>query len=384
MEFRDYYKTLGVERGASQAEIKSAYRKLARKHHPDVNPNNKDAETRFKQINEAYQVLSDPAKRKKYDELGADWERGTTEEEMMRRYGWSGAPRGGGGFRPGEAGGGYSPGEADGGGGGGFSDFFEHFFGGLGGGFSGRGAGGRAPRGFSGYDLSEEPQRGRDIEAEVTVQLRDAMRGTKMRITLNTEDVCPQCGGTGVVAREERRGKMRVIQSAEPCPTCHGRGTIPASRSLEVTIPPGVVDGTRMRLKGQGGKGPRPELNGDLFLTVRLKPDRVFSVSGRDVRCELPVWDYEAALGAEITAPTLDGLVSLKIPPESQTGRVMRLRGRGLPGWRGKEPGGDLLYELKVLAPTGMTDDERKLMQDFAARRRARGVPDPRAELMRE
>jgi curved DNA-binding protein len=144
-----------------------------------------------------------------------------------------------------------------------------------------------------------------------------------------------------------------------------------------------VVDGTRMRLKGQGGKGPRPELNGDLFLTVRLKSDRVFSVSGRDLRCELPVWDYEAALGADITVPTLDGRVSLKIPPESQTGRVMRLRGRGLPG-RGKEPGGDLLYELKVLAPTGMTDDERKLMQDFAARRRARAVPDPRAELIRE
>jgi DnaJ-class molecular chaperone len=383
MEFRDYYKTLGVERGASQADIKSAYRKLARKYHPDVNPNNKDAEARFKQINEAYQVLSDPAKRKKYDELGADWERGTTEEEMMRRYGWTGAPRGSGGYRPGEGAGAYRPGEADGGGGGGFSDFFEHFFGGLGGGFSGRSAGGRAPRGFSGYDFSEEPQRGRDIEAEVEVPLRDAMRGTKMRITLNTEDVCPQCGGTGVVAREERRGKMRVIQAAEACPTCHGRGAIPAPRSLEVTIPPGVVDGTRMRLKGQGGKGPRPELNGDLFLTVRLKPDRVFSVSGRDLRCELPVWDYEAALGADITVPTLDGRVSLKIPPESQTGRVMRLRGRGLPG-RGKEPGGDLLYELKVLAPTGMTDDERKLMQDFAARRRARAVPDPRAELIRE
>src|ERR1700719_1203141 len=374
MEFRDYYKTLGVERGASQAEIKSAYRKLARKHHPDVNPNNKESETRFKQINEAYQVLSDPAKRKKYDELGADWERGTTEEEMMRRYGWSGAP---------PAGGGYRPGETDGGGGGGFSDFFEHFFGGLGGGFSGRAAGGRAPRGFSGYDFSEQPPRGRDIEAEVTGPLRDAMRGAKMRIALTPEDVCQQCGGTGVVAREERRGKMRVIQAAEACPTCHRRGAIPAPRSLEVTIPPGVVDGTRMRLKGQGGKGPRPELNGDLFLTVRLKPDRVFSVSGRDVRCELPVWDYEAALGAEITAPTLDGRVSLKVPTGSQTGRVMRLKGRGIPG-RGKEAAGDLLYELKVLAPTDLTDDERKLMQDFATRRRARAVPDPRAELIRE
>jgi curved DNA-binding protein len=370
MEFRDYYKTLGVERGASQAEIKSAYRKLARKHHPDVNPNNKDAETRFKLINEAYQVLSDAAKRKKYDELGADWERGTTEEEMRRRYGGSGAAPGSGGYGPGEAGGG-------------FSDFFEQFFGGLGGGFSSRGAGGRVPRGFAGYDVTEEPPRGRDIDAAVEVPLRDAVRGAKMRIALNAEDGCTNCGGTGVVAREERRGKMRVVRAAEPCPVCHGRGTIPAHRSLEVTIPPGVVDGTRMRLKGQGGKGPRPELNGDLFLTVSLRPDRIFSVSGRDLRCDLPVWDYEAALGAEITVPTIDGRVALKIPSDSQTGRVMRLRGRGLPG-RGKEAAGDLLYELKVLAPTDMTDDERKLMQEFAERRQQRVVPDPRADLMRE
>ena len=376
MEFRDYYKTLGVERGATQAEIKSAYRKLARKHHPDVNPNNKDAETRFKQINEAYQVLSDESKRKKYDELGADWERGTTEEEMRRRYGFGGAPSGGAG------GGAYHPGEA-GGPGGGFSDFFEQFFGGLGGGFSGRAAGGRGPRGFTGYDVNEAPPRGRDIEAEVGISLRDAMGGTKMRIELNAEDGCTNCGGTGVVAREERRGKTRIVRAAEACPVCHGTGTVPARRSLEVTIPAGVVDGTRMRLKGQGGKGPRPELNGDLFLTVRLRPDRVFNVSGRDLRCDLPVWDYEAALGAEITVPTLDGRVSLKIPSGSQTGRVMRLRGRGLPG-RGKEAGGDLLYELKVLAPTDMTDDERKLMQEFAERRQKRAVPDPRAELMRE
>src|SRR5262252_8817767 len=139
MEYRDYYKTLGVARGASEAEIKSAYRKLARKHHPDVNPNNKEAEARFKEVNEAYQVLGDPDKRKKYDELGADWERGINEEEMRRRYAWS-PPPGGGGF----AGGGSS---------GGFSDFFEQFFGGLGGGFSSRG--GRTPRGFSSYEFAE-------------------------------------------------------------------------------------------------------------------------------------------------------------------------------------------------------------------------------------
>jgi curved DNA-binding protein len=153
-------------------------------------------------------------------------------------------------------------------------------------------------------------------------------------------------------------------------------------RQLEVTIPPGMTEGSRMRLKGQGGRGPRPELNGDLFLNVRFEPNSVFTVSGRDVRCLLPVWDYEAALGAEVTAPTPDGRVSLKIPPGSQSGRVLRLKGHGLPA-RGKDPVGDLLYELKVLAPTDLTDEERDLMQQFAERRRARAVADPRAELMR-
>jgi DnaJ-class molecular chaperone len=365
MEFRDYYKALGVERTASDAEIKTAFRKLARKYHPDVNPNKKEAEQRFKEINEAYQVLSDPTKRKKYDELGADWERGATEEEMRRRYGWADF----------ETAGARETDEA----GAGFSDFFAQFFGGLGGGFAGRGFGERTTRGF---DFSEGPARGRDIEAKVEVSLRDAMGGTKMRIGVNAEDECPRCGGTGMITAEERRGKARIIRSAEPCPTCHGTGSLPARRTLEVTIPPGVVDGTRIRLKGQGSKGPRPELNGDLYLSVRLKPDRVFTPNGRDIRCELPVWDYEAALGAEVAAPTLDGRVALKIPPGSQSGRVMRLRGRGLPG-RGKEAAGDLLYELRVLAPTDLTDDERRLLEDLADRRRKRAVPDPRADLMR-
>lgn len=154
-------------------------------------------------------------------------------------------------------------------------------------------------------------------------------------------------------------------------------------RQLDVTIPAGVTDGSRIRLKGQGGRGSRPELNGDLFLTIRFKPGGVFTVSGRDVRCQLPVWDYEAALGAEVTAPTLGGRVALKVPTGSQTGRVMRLKGRGIPG-RGKEAAGDLLYELKVLAPTDLTKEERELMQQLADLRRAREVPDPRAEIMKE
>ncbi len=359
MEFRDYYKVLGVERTASDAEIKSAYRKLARKYHPDVNPNNrKEAEQKFKEVNEAYQVLGDPEKRKKYDELGADWERGVTEEEMLRRY--AAQQRAAGAARPGM--GGFEG-----------SDFFEQFFGGFGG--AGR-------RGFAGFDFSGRPVRAPDLRAEVRITLPEAISGARRRLELMAEDECSACGGSGMITREERQGRTRVIRAAEPCRTCGGTGVLPARRTLEVTIPAGVSDGTQLRLKGQGGRAPRPDLNGDLYLTVRIEPHPVFAVQGRDIRTQLPVWDYEAALGAEVTAPTVEGRVSLKIPAGSQSGRVMRLRGRGLPP-RGKEPAGDLLYELKVLAPTDLTAEERELMQKLAERRRARAIPDPRAEMMR-
>jgi DnaJ-class molecular chaperone len=366
MEFRDYYKTLGVERGASSAEIKSAYRKLARKYHPDVNPNNKDAERRFKEINEAYQVLGDNEKRKKYDELGADWERGAPEEEVFRRY-----------ARAGE--------EEPGMGGGGFSDFFERFFGGLGGSF-GRGR----TRGFDEFDLAGDPAGGHavrngrapDLRAEVTITLQEAMQGTQKRLAATIADACDACGGSGMVAREEKRGSTRIIRSAEPCQKCHGGGVVSARRTLDVTIPPGMTEGSKMRLKGQGGRGPKPDLNGDLFLTVHVDAGSAFSVNGREVRCQLPVWDYEAALGADVTAPAPAGRISLKIPAGSQGGRVLRVKGKGLPG-RGKDAAGDLLYELRVLAPTDLTDEERRLMQQLADHRRARSVADPRADLMR-
>jgi DnaJ-class molecular chaperone len=363
MEFRDYYKTLGVDRKASEAQIKSAYRKLARKYHPDVNPNNKDAERQFKEINEAYQVLGDPEKRKKYDELGADWERGATEDEVYRRYAQAGGSEFGGGT-------------------GDFSDFFERFFGNLGGGLGGRAARG----GFQQFDFGSEfagteRARGRDVESEVRISVRDAVQGTRRRLELTSEDQCDLCGGTGMTARQENRGRTRIIRSAEPCSKCGGRGSIRVHRTLEVTIPPGVSEGSRIRLKGQGGRGSRPDQNGDLFLITHVEPSGPFALSGRDVRAQLPVWDYEAALGADVTAPTLDGKISLKIPADSQSGRVMRLKGRGLPA-RAKEPAGDLLYELRVLAPTDMTEEERRLLQQFAERRRARAVSDPR-ELMR-
>jgi len=366
MEFRDYYKTLGVERNASAADIKSAYRRLARKHHPDVNPNNKEAEATFKQINEAYQVLSDPEKRKKYDLLGADWERGAPEEEMRRRYAWQGA--------------GAAPGAGAGPAGGDFSDFFESFFGRSGGGpGAGRaGAGG----GFGGFGFRSEPERAPDMEVEVAVTLEEAMSGAKRRLDLIAQDECDTCNGSGMVLKEERAGNKRVVRTAQECPKCGGRGVIENRRKIEVTIPAGVVEGTQMRLAGQGGRAPRKELNGDLFVIVPLEPHRVFTVSGRDLRCQLPVWDYEAVLGANVTVPTLEGRVSLSVPSGSQTGRVMRLKGRGLPG-RAKEPAGDLLYELKVLAPTDLTADERKLMEDLAEKRQTRHAPDPRAELFK-
>lgn len=366
MEFRDYYKVLGVERSAAAAEIKNAYRKLARKHHPDVNPNNKDAEKRFKEINEAYQVLSDPAKRKKYDELGADWERGAPEDEVLRRYARTG------GFESGPRG-------FESAGAGGFSDFFERFF-----------SGGAGRSGFQEFNFPEgldgrssgRGGRAHDLDATTTISLYDAVHGGKRRLEMVAEDQCPTCGGSGLQARQENRGKTRIIHSAEPCPTCGGSGAIRARRTLEVTIPPGMADNSRLRLKGQGGKAARPELNGDLIITIRVESGPGFTLSGRDIRCALPVWDYEAALGAEVTAPTPDGKVALKIPAGSQTGRVMRIRGKGLPA-RGREPAGDLLYELRVLAPTDLTSDERELMQQLADRRRARGVADPRAELAR-
>jgi DnaJ-class molecular chaperone len=366
MEFKDYYKVLGVERSASEADIKSAYRKLARKYHPDVNPNNKKAEAQFKDINEAYQVLSDPEKRRKYDQLGADWEHGLDQEEILRRYAASQGGRAqGSGFEAGD-----------------MSDFFSQFFGFGDSPFTARRTG---PGNFQSFSFGSKPrpQKAPDLTADVRISLEDAIAGSKRRLELTAEDECTVCNGTGMVAAEEKQGKVRLIRSAQACPNCGGSGVIPSHRTLEVAIPPGVNEGTRIRLKGQGGKGPRADLNGDLFLTVHLEPHAVFAVSGRDLRVTLPVWDYEAALGAQVTAPLVGGgKVSLKVPAESQTGKTLRLKGRGIPG-RGAEPAGDLMYELKVLAPTGLTADERLLMEQFAEKRGARGVPDPRAELMR-
>ena len=328
MEFKDYYKVLGVERGASAADIKSAYRKLARKYHPDVNPNDKKAEAQFKDINEAYQVLNDAEKRRKYDQLGADWEHGVDQEEILRRYAASqGREAHGAGFDA-----------AD------MSDFFSQFFGFGESPFNARRTG---PGNFQSFSFggNRAPQKAPDLSADVVITLEEAKAGTKRRLELTAEDECTVCGGTGMVASEQKQGKVRLIRSAQACPNCGGSGVIPGHRTLEVSIPPGVAEGTRIRLKGQGGKGPRADLNGDLFLAVHLEPHPVFAVSGRDLRV------IAAGVGLRSRARRgSDGAAAgrrqggIDNSARESDRQDLRLKGRGIPG-RGSESAGDLLYE---------------------------------------
>ncbi len=349
MQYKDYYAILGVPRDAEAKQIRDAYRKLARKYHPDVNPNDKDAEAKFKEINEAYEVLSDPEKRKKYDALGEDWERVLRDEELRRQYTAAGG------------------GPAD------FSDFFTAFFGGP-----------RRPRGgifgnFFGF--GGEAAAGVDAEVEVALSLEEAAHGTIRQLDVEVEDACARCGGAGVVASESRRqGAIRIAYGAQPCSACGGSGFVPSRRSVQARIPPGATDGVRLRLSGQGGRGARGR-SGGLYVRVRLLPHPVFRAEGRDLHCELPVWDFEAALGAEVDAPTLDGRVRVKIPAGSQSGRVLRVRAKGLPGQRGG-PAGDLYYRLKIVVPAPVDEEERRLLTQLQ-QRVTRRCPDPREALLR-
>jgi curved DNA-binding protein len=330
VQFRDYYEVLGVPKTATEDEIKSAYRKLARKYHPDVNPGDKSAEEKFKELNEAYEVLSDPDKRKKYDALGPNWKAG---QEFRPPPGWEGVNVEYGDF-----------GDMFGGGGsaGGFSDFFESLFG-------GRRRTGRRGAGFA--------MRGQDVEAEIPLTLEEAHRGGKRTITLQVTEPCPTCRGTG-----SKDGKT-------VCPTCRGAGVIRRPKSIEVTIPPGVRDGSVIRLTGQGEPGANGAPAGDLFLRVRLQPHRLFSVVGdSDVQIELPVAPWEPALGAKVQVPTLDGPVELKIPPGAQGGQRLRLRGRGLNRRGGGR--GDQYVKLKIVIPPKLGPKEKELFEKLAAESR--------------
>lgn len=332
VQFRDYYEALGVNTNASEDEIKSAFRKQARKYHPDVNPGDKSAEEKFKEINEAYEVLSDAEKRKRYDTLGPNWKAG---EEFRPPPGWQQESRvdfGDMGDIFGGAGG------MGGAGAGGFSDFFETLFGG------GRRAG-RSRRGGAGFSM-----RGREIEAEIELTLEEAHRGGRRSISLQVMESCPDCRGTGT-----KDGKA-------VCSTCRGAGVVQRPKTLEVTIPPGVRDGSVIRLAGQGEPGANGGPPGDLLLRVRLRPHRLFDLTGdNDVQVELPVAPWEAALGARVSVPTLEGPVEMTIPAGTQAGQRLRLRGQGLNRRDGRR--GDQYAKLKIVNPPRLTSAERELFE---------------------
>jgi len=362
VDFKDYYKVLDVERIADEATIKKAYRAMARKLHPDVNKDDPTAEERFKDLNEAYEVLSDPEKRKMYDRFGTDW-------QAYRDAGYSAdTPRGsaGGGGTTGSrtrtqpddfetwfrtqanpsGGSTFSYEWVDGtdpsaGGSGRFSDFFNMIFG-------NQQAGGQ--RTTSGSRVRPPmAQRGEDIDVNVDVTLREAATGTARHVALQIPGPCPRCGGTGVA-----RGGM--------CPTCDGTGVSMTQKTLEVTIPKGVRTGSRVRMAGQGGPGVSGGPNGDVFLVIHVADDPTFTREGNNLRERVTIPFYTAVLGGEATIPTLTGKVAMTIPAGTEDGKVFRLRGKGMPALNSKTgETGDLLAEVHVAVPTNLSDEEREL-----------------------
>src|ERR1700738_5050619 len=310
VQFRDYYETLGVAKTASDNEIRTAFRKLARKHHPDVAKDKKAAEEKFKQINEAYEVLSDPEKRKKYDQLGANWNQPGGFQPPPE---WSGQP-GGRSYQWGGDGGGGVEFEF---GGTGFSDFFEAFFGG--------GRGRSAFGGCGGREATAE--RGADVEADILVTLEEALHGSTRTVSLR------------------RPGSNKV-------------------ETYQVKIPRGVHEGQRIRLAGQGEAGARGGKSGDLFLRVRLARHPDFTVEGSDLIHEVKMGPWQAVLGTELKVPTLEGDVRLKIPPGTRGGQRFRLRGRGLPTSSGGR--GDLYVDVQIDIPKKITERERDLWRELA------------------
>jgi len=320
MAGKDYYQILGVNRNASEKEIKQAYRRLARKHHPDLNPDDKSAEAKFKEINAVYEVLSDPEKRKKYDKFGDQWE---YAEQFAKSGGQGGVRwdfgRGGKTFQYGDT--------SD------FGDIFSSLFGDS-------GAGSRMRRG---------PQRGQDVESSIEVSLEEAHHGSTRVIQLQTGESCTACGGTGRVGNRT-------------CTICNGAGGKASPKRLEVKIPAGVKDGSRIRIAGEGGPGRAGGSRGDLYLVVKVLPHKLFERKGDDLYTEVSVPLATAMLGGEVGLPTLNGNLSLKIPPETQNGKVFSLAGKGMP-----QPGnasyGKMFAKVKVVLPTNLTKEERQLFE---------------------
>jgi len=353
MSKRDYYEVLGVGRDASDEDIKKAYRRLAMKHHPDRNPDHPKSEERFKEAKEAYEILSDASKRKAYDQFG---HAGVDQN--------GGAGFGGGGF------GGF--------GGQGFADAFGDIFGDI---FGGGGSGGRR---------SSNVYRGADLRYNLEISLEEAAHGTETKIRIPTLEECEACHGTGAKAGTQPtvcptcggHGQVRMQQGffsiqqtcprcngsgkiiANPCSSCSGNGRIKKQKTLAVKIPAGVDEGDRIRLSGEGEAGVNGGPPGDLYVVIHIKPHAMFKREHNDLHCEMPISVATAALGGEIEIPTLDGSAKLKIPAETQTGRVFRLRGKGIKGVR-THAFGDMLCHVVVETPVSLTERQKELLQEF-------------------
>lgn len=346
MAKRDYYEILGINRDATDEEIKKAYRKLAMKHHPDRNPDNPKSEEMFKEAKLAYEILSDAPKRAAYDQYG--------HAGVDQQSGAGGGAQGFGGF-----------GDA-------FSDIFGDIFGG------GRG-GGRS-----------NVYRGADLRYNLEISLEDAARGSETRIRIPTMEECEPCHGSGAKKGTEPatcptcggHGQVRMQQGffsiqqtcpkchgtgryiAEPCTSCHGAGRVKQHKTLSVKIPSGIDEGDRIRLTGEGEHGVNGGPPGDLYVQIHLKPHAVFQRDHDDLHCEMPVGFTAAALGGEIEIPTLEGVARLKIPAETQTGKVFRLRGKGIKGVRSISHG-DLLCHVVVETPVNLTERQKELLREF-------------------
>jgi curved DNA-binding protein len=327
---KDYYEVLGVGRNASADEIKTAYRKLARKFHPDLNPGDKNAEERFKELQEAYDTLSDPENRKLFDKYGENW-RAVKAGGGAPPPGWEGAQASGRARGRTQAGGFDFSGFDFGGGGAGF-DVFEEMFG-----RAGRGRGRRRDR-------------GEDVEAELELSLEEAHRGGRRTLQMQVAQVCPTCEGTGTV-------------QDKTCETCGGAGQVLKPKTIEVNIPAGVRDGSTVRLAGQGGAGVNGTQPGDLYLRIRLRPHPVFTVRGDDLEIELPITPWEAVLGTKVDAATIDGKVELTVPAGAQSGQRLRLRGQGLNKRQGGR--GDEFVRLKIVVPKQISAEERRLYEEL-------------------
>jgi curved DNA-binding protein len=332
VEFKDYYKTLGVSRTASDDEIRKAFRKLARQHHPDVAKNKTTGEEKFKEINEAYEVLGDPAKRKKYDELGADWKQGA-EFRPPPGWGQTGRTR-------------RATGQAEDFefqfGGTGFSDFFEQFFGST---------GGRQSRSGSRDGFREFSQRGQDVQADILVTLEEALHGATRPVSLRRHVPCESCRGAG-----QRDNHI--------CAACGGSGHTTKLENYQVKIPPGVREGQQLRLAGRGEAGVGSGQAGDLFLNVRLAKHPDYRVEADHLYYDLELAPWEAVLGTQVAVPILGGRVNIKIPPGTQSGHRLRVRAQGLPQRGGGR--GDLFVVVSIQVPERTDERERALWEQLA------------------